>query len=654
MFGFSHRVVLVSLWLLIVTAFCDGFIQLGSCGSECNWRFDDSTGALTISGNGKIDDYCRGSMFGPYCFENGAITAGKLLWKSIRSRVSSAVIMDGITHIGKYAFDGCTEMTSLTIANTVDTIDDNALVGCTNLKTLVIPDSVTSFWDNNKEYNRNGPLDGCDSLEFNEYENGLYIGNPGNPYNIFVRPKGNPQELKEITTFKLHERTRIILGKAFSGCTNMKTVSIPDSVVCIGYHAFYDCEKLEYTKNGDDEVLLYLGNERNPYYALITAQENGDVTSIRIHDRTVVLANFAFMNCYWLETMIFGEDTYYIGSHLMTGWNADGHAYYFDDEGKKQKGVLKKVTLTSNRAVQLYKVYLPAENIVSLTLTGAVTDIPDEAFSNTGGSFCRNLKTVSISDSLSSIGINVFEGCNKLAYTTYRGGQYLGNDDNPFLVLVQAKDKTISSVKIHGKTKIISAGAFSDCNALKSVVIPEAVTRIGTSAFFNCSSLKSVNIQSTVPSTIGNKVFKYCNNLESVVISDSVTSIGDETFNFCRSIKSLTMGSNVQSIGMSAFEYCSSVNSFTLPSTCNFIGRGAFSHCGSLEKVSYSGTSDPGKNSKAFVGCPKLDKVEVPKEYTDSYFCGKKINTSAAILNSSPSKWLMTLVALFAFVLLFP
>lgn len=617
-----HRVVLVTLWLLIVTVFCEGAVFFGDCfedatyHTKAKWKFDELTGELIISGTGRIEGYSNGVC----------------LWENFGDKIKSVVIMDGIEDVGQLFF-----------------------CKCTSLETVIIADSVVSFWDE--------IFPETETLKLHEEDGGLYLGNPGNPYHLFVKPVKEVKESME--SFVLKEGTKIILGGAFMGCKKLKKVSIPSTVTCVGWKAFEGCPNDLFNKAPGDDVLLYLGNDDNPYHVFYSANEDKTIETAKVHDDTVVLANYAFRSCKKLEFVTFGRSNYFIGSHL------------FNDRDKNLK---KTVTLTSNRAVQIYKTHYPASDIKALVLAG-VKDIPNKGFSDDGTwwwfgympNFCQYLNSVTLTDSVVSIGIDVFDRCDKLAYTTYRGGHYLGTEDNPFYALIKAKDKSISSLKIHGKTKIIAGGAFSGCNSLETVTIPESVTFIGNSAFSNCNSLTTVNIQAQASisenaflgcsslktitigngvKSLGNNVFKSCTTLESITISDSVSSIGDESFEFCKNLKSVSFGSNVESIGMSAFEYCSNMKSVTIPKSVSTIKHGAFAHCSTLEKVSYLGTSDPGKYSKAFHGCKQLENIEVPKEYTDTSFCGKKISTSATLLNKP--KWLMTLVALFAFVLLFP
>ena len=125
--------VLMIASLLPVTALAADIVDSGTCGAEgdgsnLTWTLD-SDGTLTISGSGDMYDY--GFLSAP--------------WYGSRSRVKSAVIAEGVTSIGRYAFDGCTSLTSVTIPDSVTSIGNGAFRGCTSLASVTIPDSVTSI-----------------------------------------------------------------------------------------------------------------------------------------------------------------------------------------------------------------------------------------------------------------------------------------------------------------------------------------------------------------------------------------------------------------------------------------------------------------------------------------------------------------------------
>ena len=97
------------------------------CGDNVTWSLDDD-GVLTISGTGAMSDYS------PY---------DAAPWKDLS--VTSAVIGDGVTTIGAYAFYKCYGLTSVTIPNSVTSLVKFAFAQCEALTSVTIPSSVTSI-----------------------------------------------------------------------------------------------------------------------------------------------------------------------------------------------------------------------------------------------------------------------------------------------------------------------------------------------------------------------------------------------------------------------------------------------------------------------------------------------------------------------------
>ena len=106
--------------------------------------------------------------------------------------------------------------------------------------------------------------------------------------------------------------------------------------------------------------------------------------------------------------------------------------------------------------------------------------------------------------------------------------------------------------------------AFSQCEALTSIDIPDSITSIGEGAFENCKSLIFFQIPNSVI-FIGNSAFKECTKLTNINLNDGVTTIGEETFIFCDSLTSIYIPNSVTSIGKSAFWGCKSLTSIIIP-----------------------------------------------------------------------------------------
>ena len=108
----------------------------------------------------------------------------------------------------------------------------------------------------------------------------------------------------------------------------------------------------------------------------------------------------------------------------------------------------------------------------------------------------------------------------------------------------------------------IGSEAFSWCQQLTSIAVPDSVTSIGKGAFSWCSSLRSVTIPDSVTS-IGEDAFNGCESLSGITIPDSITSIGDNAFALCTSLTSVTIGDSVTSIGENPFIGCENLTAVT-------------------------------------------------------------------------------------------
>lgn len=121
---------------------------------------------------------------------------------------------------------------------------------------------------------------------------------------------------------------------------------------------------------------------------------------------------------------------------------------------------------------------------------------------------------------------------------------YIGNE--------ALASSNLTSVTLSDSIKSIGSYAFMNCKSLVSTNIPDGITRIGTCTFANCKSLTSIDIPNSVTS-IGQYAFQDCSALTSVTIPDSVTSIDQYAFSGCSKLTSLTIPDSVTTIGIDAF-----------------------------------------------------------------------------------------------------
>ncbi|MBQ6831783.1 MAG: leucine-rich repeat domain-containing protein [Oscillospiraceae bacterium] len=415
------------------------------------------------------------------------------------------------------------------------------------------------------------------------------------------------QDCSKLTSITIPNGVTDIGNSAFADCSGLTDLKIPNSIATIGEDAFANCAKLTY--NTYDNA-RYLGNKNNPYVVLmrITSVE---IVSCNIYEQTRLIYDYAFFGCSSLSAVTIPGSVIGIGEAAF--------AY--------------------------------CSSLTGITIPDGVTGIGYHAFYE-----CRNLERISIPDSIASIGTDAFTCTyySSLEFNQYDNALYLGNQTNPYVVLVKAASDDITSCHIHSATRVIAYKAFRDCANLTDITIPEGVVSIGDRAFFGCSSLTGINIPDSVVSigysafegcvglksaTIGNsvteigtKAFYQCISLTGIAIPDSVTVIGDNIFEGCASLKSAVIGNGVSRIGYYAFGYCGSLTDVTIGSGVTCIDAWAFDYCGSLTQISVpKGVTDI---SCDFSHCYSLTAINVNKNNPN--YC----SVSGVLFNKAKTKLL--------------
>ena len=186
--------------------------------------------------------------------------------------LTSVVLPEGLTKIDSSVFDGCNSLTSIVIPDSVTALEPHAFSGCANLTSVRIPEGVTFISVDS--------FSGCTDLKFNEYEGCKYLGNENNPYYALIDTVNDNQ-----LSFKIHPNTKLISSGAFENCSHLESITIPDGVTYISADSFSGCTGLQFNVY---ETGKYLGNEDNPYYALIDTV-NDNQLSFKIHPDTKII-----------------------------------------------------------------------------------------------------------------------------------------------------------------------------------------------------------------------------------------------------------------------------------------------------------------------------------------------------------------------------
>lgn len=174
--------------------------------------------------------------------------------------------------------------------------------------------------------------------------------------------------------------------------------------------------------------------------------------------------------------------------------------------------------------------------------------------------------------------------------------------------------ENLKSVSIPDGVTIIRKQAFGWCSGLTELRIPESVTTIEGNAFTNCYNLTKVVLPESITS-IGYGAFDECFKLSSIVLPKGLTKIEGYLFARCTSLRKINIPSGVTSIEELAF-YDTPLTSVTVPEGCTSLGFGAFSVCSSLTSIKLP-QSLVSIGERVFLDCSELTKVEIPESVVE-------------------------------------
>ena len=423
------------------------------------FTYDSITATLTIFGTGDMEDYSY-DINAP--------------WKPYWKKIQTVIIKDGVTSIGSWAFYNCSALTQVTIPESVTNIGYYAFLDCSALTQMDIPNSVTSI--NSWMFEGTALYDNAD----NWINNVLYVDN------CLIEAKTELSGSYEITS-----GTRIIADDAFSGCSALTQVTIPDGVTSIGSSAFTGCSAL------------------------------AEMTVLATVPPTITASTF-----------------HNISTQVKVSIPEGSRDTYMADENWKQLLGLSAGELSGICGDNLTWTFTTADSTLTISGTGDMYDRDD--LDQPWYNFRQGIKNISIQDGVESIGYRAFYYCRALMEisigknVTSIGksafyGTALYNNANNWInnvlyvdnCLIEAKEELSGSYEIAAGTRVIADWAFLDCSALTQVTIGNSVESIGNEAFWNCSALAQVTIGKGVES-IGEYAFDYCSALAEMTVLATV------------------------------------------------------------------------------------------------------------------------------------
>ena len=435
---------------------------------------------------------------------------------------------------------------------------------------------------------------------------------------------------------------------AFACCSSLTSVTIPNSVTSIGDYCFQYCSSLTFISipnsvksigtdafrgttwyNSLPDGLVYAGLVAYKYKGKMPAN-----TAIDIKEGTKSITNGAFQSCIGLTSIMIPNSVTYIGNRSfyncselksITIPNSVMSIEAFSFQGCSG---LTSVSIPNSITSIANGVFYGCGSLCSVIIPNTVTSIGEYAFSG-----CSNLASINIPNSVTSIGSDAFRGTawynsqpDGLVYAGLVAYKYKGKMPTNTTINIMEGTKSIAdnafsdclglvSIIIPNSVTFIGNGTFAGCSGLVSVVIPNSVTNIANNVFYGCNSLSSIIIPNTVTS-IGYNGFYGCSGLTTIEIPNSVETIGDGAFYGCSGLTSISISDGVKSIGSDTFRECTGLTSVDIPNSVTSIGTYAFGECSGLASVSI-GNGVVSIGSLAFYCCQNLANISFPDSLID-------------------------------------
>ena len=458
----------------------------------------------------------------------------------------------------------------------------------------------------------------------------------GDYYNQYSNEYTGRVVIPESVTYngRIYSITRIG-SHAFEDCSELTSITIPNSVTRIGFFAVSDCTGLKSITIPNSVTII-------EDYAFADCTR---LTSITIPNSVTSIGWYAFAGCTGLKSITISnsvtsiEEGAFKSCSGLTSITIPNSVTRIEDHAFRDCTRLTSITIPNSVTSIGSSAFRDCTRLTSITIPNSVTSIGSSAFKG-----CTWLTSIEIPNSVRSIGDNAFYGCTGLktvinfsnltfskgsssyGYVAYYANEVVNGsmvDDFAFLIVdgvhtlvayLGTDNEITLPADYNGESYIIGDDAFYGNTTITRIEIPNSVTRIGDYAFNGCSGLTSITIPNSVTS-IGNYAFYGCTGLKSITIPNSVTSIGSGVFEGCTGLTSITIPNSVTSIGSSAFYGCDGLTSITIPNSVTSIGEMAFYGCTGLTSITIP-NSLTSIGDYAFYSCTGLTSIVIPNSVT--------------------------------------
>ncbi len=416
------------------------------------------------------------------------------------------------------------------------------------------------------------------------------------------------------------------IGKqAFSLCTRLVEVTMPETIYYIGDGAFLNCESLE--KINFSSNIEFIGTDALTGTAFLANQPDG----------------FLYIG----DSLYTYKGTLPAGTKVKFGTGTEANTVYLDGDltsvgsglFKNQTGIISAEFPETLESIG-NSVFENCTNLTMVDIPGGVLSIGEYAFYNTA-----NLASIVLPSSLSQMGINAFQGSGISGSITLPGT----------LTVVPTgafrNNQNLESVIVSEGVEIIQDYAFEGCSSLENISFSSTVDWLGTGTFTNNISLVSIIMPKSEDfSVIGESIFMGNTSLETVFIYDNISAIRKNAFRGTTAFKSLilldgddapitatnivTIPSSVSAVGDYAFQG-SGLSAVVIPSMVSTISEGVFQDAVNLSSVnirlpSVGNSRLVAVKSAAFSGCVSLTSLILPdsvKSIGDSFLSDSGITS---------------------------
>ena len=603
-------------------------VASGTVG-DLAWMLN-SDGVLTITGNGEMPDF-TGDAPGP--------------WTLCEVPVRKAIIGEGITSIGSYAFFNCTMLKQLNTPYGLTKIGEYAFANCCNLREAVFPPTLEEIGNYafsecyalasiyvGKNLTKIGDYAffNCESL----YE--LYYDAPGSQWAKVSVGEGN-EYLEDAYMYTMEEEGIVKSGVCGDALT--WTINTEGVLTVSGTGAMYDYDFRSAAWGNHTEFVNKIVIE--PGVTSIGNQAFADfwyVTEVQLASTVEHIGLLAFADLYALEALALPEGLVGIMDEAFT--HCESLTQVTLPESLKAIGfesfaytALTEVTIPAATDAVAHSAFYGCSELAAIHVS------PDNAYycDVDGVLFTKDMKELltapggieggyTIPDGVESINLQAFLGCTKLTEivipdsVTYMGPYTFKGCVNlekvtlgSGITAIEAgtfANTGLTSFEIPVGITYIGSGAFESCTELTQVVIPEGVTHIEDRAFADCVELVSAPLPKSLV-YLGSNVFEGCGKLQSITIPDNVTEIGAFAFANCESLTEVIVPGSVQNVGAYAFRGCVNLQKVELPAGVTSIGEGAFEACVNLTEAKLpEGVTE--FVYRMFAGCESLETVQIP------------------------------------------